>query len=145
MNPGGPGMGQMMNAGTMRWSCASDTAVAVNTFSDAAAVTGPLLDGVGDVASDASAPMQAGSDAQHLMHLIGACLAVLAAGALFVLLFSQGRSLLGSHPAVTALPRLVTPPPGRNVVSTTALSTDILSGHPDVARRALLPGRAAPV
>jgi hypothetical protein len=139
-------MGQVMNAGTMRWSCwaassgrllalvaagafliaaltgnafslhlgmtasASDTAVAVDTFSHAAAVAGPLSDGVGDVASDASAPMPAGSHAQHLMHLIGACLAVIGI-AVLVWVLIWGRIAGPGHPFVTAIPRLVGPPP----------------------------------
>jgi hypothetical protein len=92
---------------------ASEVAVAVDRVSDAVAGSGAVFGpGVGDVSHDAAAPMPVGSDAQHLMHLIGACLAVLAAAALFLRLFSQGPALLGSHPAVTALPRLLTPPPG---------------------------------
>lgn len=141
-------MGQVMNAGTARWTCSAapsgrllailaagaflvaaltgnsyslhvgmttsvpEAAVAVDGVSDAVGVTGSIVEGVGDVAPDAAAPMPVGSDAQQLMHLIGACLAVLAAAALFLRLFFQGRALLGSHPAVTALPRPLTTPPG---------------------------------
>jgi hypothetical protein len=142
-------MGQVMNAGTARWTysaaapsgrflavvaaaafliagltgnsfslhvgmtaSASEAAFAVDRAADAVAGTGAGSNAVSDAAPDATAPMTVGSDALHLMHLIGACLAVLAAAASFLRLFSQARALLGSHPAVTALPRPLTPPPG---------------------------------
>lgn len=89
-----------------------EAAVAVDSISDAAAGTVAVLDaGVGDVLPDTPVLMPVGSDAQHLMHLLGACLAVLAAAALCLRLCALVRALLGGHPAVTALPRLVAPRP----------------------------------
>lgn len=90
---------------------APEAAIAVDGVTDAVAGTGAVLDRVGDVAPDAPALAPVGSDAQQLMHLIGACLAVLAAAALFLCLFVLVRARLGSHPAVTAFPRLLAPRP----------------------------------
>lgn len=91
---------------------ASEAAVAVDRAAVAGAGTGAGSNAVSDATPDATAPMPVGTDAQHLMHLIGACLAVLATAASFLRLFSQARALLGSHPVVTALPRPLTPRPG---------------------------------
>ena len=88
---------------------AGESTVAADRATGAVAGSGAVLERVHEVAPATAAPMPAGSDAQHLMHLIGACLAVLAAAALLLRLILQRRSLLGGHPAVIAVPRTLTP------------------------------------
>jgi hypothetical protein len=92
-----------MTAGT------PESTVAADRVTNAFVGSGDVLERVHELAPDATMPMSVGSDAQHLMHLIGACLAVLAAAALLLRLLLQGRSLLGSYPAVIAVPRPLTP------------------------------------
>lgn len=82
-------------------------AVAGDHLSDAVAGMSGLAEVEDDVASDVPAVMQVGHDVQHLMHLIGACLAVLAAAAVLLWLVSLARALTGGYSAVTAQPRLV--------------------------------------
>lgn len=84
---------------------APESTVAADTVTNAAAGSGTVLERVREMAPDAAMPMTVGSDAQHLLHLIGVCLVVLAAAALFLRLLLLGRSLLDGDPAVTALPR----------------------------------------
>lgn len=67
------------------------------------------MPGVADLSDegsgDAAALMPVSSDLQHLIHLIGACLAVLAVAAMLARLLFLNRALTGGLPAVTALPR----------------------------------------
>lgn len=93
---------------------ASESTVAADRVTHAVAGSGAVLERVHEVAPDAAMPMPmpVGSDAQHLMHLIGACLAVLAVAALLLRVLFQGRSLLGGHLAVTAPSRSLIPRAG---------------------------------
>ncbi|GAB2750459.1 hypothetical protein GCM10027273_31400 [Nocardioides pakistanensis] len=88
---------------------APESTVAADMVTNALAGSGAVLERVHKVAPATAMPMPVGSEAQHLMHLVGACLAVLAAAALLLRLLLQRRSLLGSHPAVIAVPRPLTP------------------------------------
>lgn len=88
---------------------APEFTVAADRVTNAFVGSGDVLERVHELAPDTAMPMPVGSDAQHLMHLIGACLAVLAAAVLLLRLLLQGRSLLGSYPAVIAVPRPLTP------------------------------------
>lgn len=88
---------------------ASESTVAADMATNAVAGSSAVLERVHEVAPATAMPMPVGSDAQHLMHLVGACLAVLAAAALLLRLLLQGRSLLGSYPAVIAVPHPLTP------------------------------------
>lgn len=92
-----------MTAGT------SESTVAAGMVTKAVAGSGVVLERVHEVAPATAIPMSVGSDAQHLMHLIGACLAVLAAAALLLRLLLHRRWLVGGHPAVIAVPRPRTP------------------------------------
>jgi hypothetical protein len=85
-------------------------AVAVDHVSDVAAGSSTVLNVVGDAWTNAAALMPVGSDAQQLLHVVGACLAVLVAAALLMRLLLLSRTLGAGYPAVTALPRLVTLP-----------------------------------
>jgi len=68
---------------------------------------------IGKTSADPVTPMPSSSDAQHLMHLLGACLAIVAAGMLLLLvsLLATRRTHGGGLPAVAAVTRLVTPVP----------------------------------
>lgn len=83
---------------------APDAAVSGDLLSDAAAATSGVVDVRGDVPGQAVAVLQVGHDVQHLMHLIGVCLAVLAAAAVLLWLVSRARALTGGYSAVTAQP-----------------------------------------
>lgn len=92
----------------------SESTVAANRVTNAVAGSGAVLERVHEVAPDAAMPMPmpVGSDAQHLMHLVGACLAVLAVAVLLLRLLFLGRSLLGGHLAGTAHSRSLVPRAG---------------------------------
>lgn len=88
----------------------TDMAPAATTAADlsdtpaaSAGVTSSARDATGHASADAATPMPIGSDAQHLMHLLGACLAVIAAAALLLLV---SRVPGGGYLAVAAVPRL---------------------------------------
>lgn len=65
---------------------------------------------VGEATAGPATPLPLGSDAQHLLHLLGACLAVVAAATLALLWLLQRGRPSGGYPAVTAVPRPVPAP-----------------------------------
>ena len=73
------------------------------------AVTSAFPEAVGDASADPATPMPISSKAHHLMHLLGACMAVVAAAALLLSLHFRSRVVSGSYAAGIAVPRLVTP------------------------------------
>lgn len=77
-----------------------------------AAMTSALPEVIGKASADPVTPMPISSDAQHLMHLLGACLAIVAAGMLLLVsLLGFRRAPGGGLPAVAAVTRLVTAVP----------------------------------
>lgn len=89
-------------------SSAHVAAVAVDHVDDDTAWTPAVL----EVArGESAAPVSVGSDGQRLMHLIGACLAVLALAVLLLRLLLWSRFPETGYPSLTALPRIVRPLP----------------------------------
>lgn len=84
---------------------AHDVAPGLDRASHVVAKTATTLTSVPGKLSDRGGPMTAGSDPQHVMHLVGACLAVLAAAAVLRWLTLVRRALTGGYPAVTGAPR----------------------------------------
>lgn len=77
-----------------------------------AAETSALPEAAGEASADPMPLMPISSDAQHLMHLLGACLAIVAAGLLLLVsLLATRRTRGGGLPAVAAVTRLVSPVP----------------------------------
>lgn len=83
-----------------------------DTPAASAGITSSARDATGHASADAATPMPIGSDAQHLMHLLGACLAVVAAAALLLMLLVS-RVPGGGYLAVAAVPRLAAMPARR--------------------------------
>lgn len=79
-----------------------------DTSAPRAAMTSALPDVDGEASMDPALSIPMSPDAQHLMHLLGACLAVVAAALLLSLLLFI-RVVGGSYTGVAAVPRLVTP------------------------------------
>lgn len=98
--------------GGMAASAYESSVAAADRLTDVRAASEAVIASVHEGAPDAAMPMPVGSDAQHLMHLIGACLAVLAAAALLLRLLFRGRSLRGGYAAGTAPSRPLVPSGG---------------------------------
>jgi hypothetical protein len=64
---------------------------------------------VGDASGDPGTPLAINSKVHHLMHLVGACMAVVAAAALLMSLLFRSRVAGGGYAACIAVPRLVAP------------------------------------
>lgn len=98
-----------MHVGMAATASADHVAGALDRVPHVAAEAATPPASVSSEMSDRAAPVTAGSDPQHLMHLIGACLAVLAAAAVLIWLSTVRRALMGGHPAVTGVPRATAP------------------------------------
>lgn len=91
---------------------ASTVAGVADSPTTLAAVTSASPAVIGEGSAEPATPMPSSSDAQHLMHLLGACLAIVAAGLLFLISLLTARQAPGAaFPALTAVTRRVSPVP----------------------------------